>query len=1077
MKNKRLLTGVMALLITICSGGVRAQESTVSGQVLDGEDESTIPGVNVTIKGTSKGTITDLDGKFTITVAKGETLVFSFVGYNTEEVAIGTQSNINVSLIPDIKTLSEVVVVGYGTQLRKDLTGTISTVKGSTISETPTSSFDAALQGRVPGLQVTQSSGVPGSAVRVRLRGQNSISGNSQPLYVVDGIPVIQSDFSKRDGPASGVNANPMADINPNDIESVEVLKDAAAAAIYGSRGANGVILITTKRGKEGKTSFSASYSTGITEATNKIDFLNAAEWLTLYGEAYKNANGTALAGDHVIARGITPQDIIEQGTNADWVDEVLRQGSLQEASVSARGGNEKTRFYIGGAYRDEEGFLKGNDFSRISGRINVDNKATDKLTMGTQISLSRTERNQPRTGDGGTFGKAQSDALPIFPVYNPDGSFFGSTPLQSNKAADEAPDPAGINPVAQLADRFNTKGLRALANLYLTYTIIDNLEFKNEFGFDYYNQFEEIIVSPVNRYIRPQDYTDPDNIVNLPVVQAGSFEERNLNAFNFNYNSTLNYTKSINENNSLSALLGFSVQKSSERFSGNFTQGNAGFVDEFYTNTDGGLINFDLNPNPVPPVMGGYNDGLDNTFSFLSYFTRINYKLKDRYLFGLSFRADGSSRFGANNRYGYFPALSLGWVLSDESFYKGAFSDKVNFLKVRTSFGIVGNAEIGNFQWLAAYGLSDNYLGRTGFAARRFANPDLSWESTRKFDIGIDYELREGRFSGTLGLYNNRSTDLLLNQSIQASTGFVNIFANTDIIVRNRGFEFNITSKNLVSENGLQWTTDINVSRNENKVLDDGGLPPDAFDVDFGEGRIVEGYPIGITFITRSAGVDPADGRERFYTAEGTETFKASVENPDERVPLGNPFPNFVGGMTNTLSYKNFDLSFVVTFSEGNTVFDDAAKFQIGDLSANPKAQRREVLNRWQSPENPGNGSVPALFTSGPGSGRALNSDRFLYDASFIRLRTATLSYRLPPSITDRMHLSNAKVYVTGQNLLLFTKFPGWDPEFSRQAGGTSFFTNTFSQFAQSNISASVAGNGALPQTRSITAGINIGF
>ncbi len=1057
---------VLVLLLAANIGW--AQGKNVTGKVTSSDDGTGIPGVNVLEKGTTNGTVTDSDGNYSIGIQEKAILSFSFIGYKSQEIEIGTKNSINVVLESDITALQEVVVVGYGTQQKAEVTGSISSVNKKDLQNVSVSSFDAALQGRVVGAQVTQSSGIPGSAVRLRIRGQASISGNSEPLYIVDGVPITTGDFSKRDGAANGINGNALADINSNDIESMEVLKDAAAAAIYGSRAANGVVLITTKRGKSGKTIFNAGYYAGVTDVTRKLNYLNSTEWLSLFDEAYRNSNGTPLPSTYNLGRGVTPADAVAGKYNTNWRDQLLRSGSVQEANLNASGGSEKTRFYVGGTYRKDESYFKGNSYEKISARINIDHNATDKLSIGTQTAITGTTNNQVPNG----WGTALSSALPIFPIYNTDGTFFGNTVPQGQNT--------GANPVAQIENKFTTTGLRLLNNIYLNYKINKELVFRSEFGLDVMNQFDEIYTSHQNRFLFPFDYSNVPTggqPIALPRVNAGSFDERRLNIINWNINNTLSYNKTFGDHK-IEALLGFGAQKSSQRTTGAYTNGNAGFRDNYFTNSISGLQIFDQNLVNPYPTMGGYNADVDIVYSFQSYFARANYVYKGKYLAGLSFRADGSSRFGPNNKFGYFPAISAGWILTQEDFIKNI--KWISFLKVRASYGLTGNAEIGNFGYLATYGGSGGYLGQSGLAAQRIANPDLKWERNQQLDIGVEFGILDERVTGSIGFYNKNSSDLLFVEPIQSSTGFTGVLKNTGIEIRNRGLELNLSSRNI-STQSITWTTDLNISTNQNEVLSTGGLPIEAFASGLGESRLIKGYPVGQGFMMVSAGVDPVDGRELFFNNDNKPE-KLTIENTDYRRPVGKPFPDFFGGISNTVKYKNFELNFLFTFQSGNTIFDNEAKFQIGDIGNNN--QRRSVLNRWQSQENPGDGKTPGLFLSGPGSGRALNSDRFMYDASFLRLRTVSLAYNVPTEIANKLKMNSIRVFVSGQNLLLFTKFPGWDPEFvnTSNVGNTGQFFSPFgssgqvSQFQQANITFNAAQN-PFPQTRTISAGINISF
>lgn len=1079
--NAWLLGFLIAMMWLCVNVAFAQQEITLKGKVVDEKGEG-IPSASVFMKGSTRGTVTEIDGTYTLSVPNNATIVVSFTGFKTQEMNVNAQSVIDFTLKEDTQNLDEVIVIGYGTSTKLDNVGAISSIKSDAIKGVPVASFDAAIQGRAAGVQVVQSSGVPGSAVRIRIRGQASLSGNSEPLYIVDGVPITSGDFSKRDGPANSINGNALADLNPNDIESMDILKDAGAAAIYGSRAANGVVLITTKKGKAGKTVFDMGYYYGINQVTRKLPFINATEQLQLMDEAYRNSNGgLPMPSNFRLQRGLTPGTVVDNGYNTNWFDQTLRQGYVQEANLSARGGNEKTRFYTGVSYRDEDSFFKGNNFKRISGRLNLDNSATDKLDLGVQLSVTGTINNQVPN----VWGTVNSSALPFFPIRNANGSYFlGNNLPQSEENTNQ-------NPTAQMENKFTTRGFRMLANAYLNYKIVKDLSFRAEFGTDFYNQYDEIITSAHNRFLFPFDYAPLTNLslpealrvpTPLPRVQAGAFEERRLNVFNWNTNITLNYDKVFAEKHKFNFLLGFQAQKSAQRTTGAFTNGNAGFADPYFTNTVAGLQIFDRNLVNGYPVMGGYNSDLDNRYTFASFFGRVNYKLGGKYIASASLRTDGSSRFGADRQFGFFPSVSAGWIMSEENFLKDV--SFVEYLKLRGSWGITGNAEIGNFNYIGTFGGAGVYLGQPGLYAARIANPTLAWERNRNIDLGVDFGFFKGRISGSISYFNKRSSDILFANPIQASVGLTTVLRNSGIVIRNQGVEVTISSKNLAPTSKLEWTTDFNIASVQNRVLDVGGLPTEAFAAGLGESRMLVGYPVGQGFMMQSAGVDPADGREMFVNPiDGSRNNKLSAENPDWRQPTGRPFPIFAGGMMNTFRYKGIELSFLLTYQYGNTVFDNEAKFQVGEVFNN--AQRREVLNRWQSPSNPGDGKTPGLFASGPGSGRGLNSDRFMYDASFLRLRTVTLAYNFPKSWLDKVKLNSVRMYITGQNLLVFTKYPGWDPEFVNTAnvGNTGQFFSPFgangnqiSQFQQANITFNAAQN-PLPQQRTIIVGFNIGF
>jgi len=1055
------LPKLLFLLLFICAGftGAFAQTGSVSGRVVDEKSEG-MPGVTVLIEGTSLGNSTNSDGTYSIqnVPAGPHTLVASFVGFNsarkTVTVISGQNVEANVNLAENTTLLSEAVVVAYGTQERREVTGSVATIKADRIMNNSVPSFDAALQGRAAGLQVVQSNAAAGSAVRIRVRGTASITASGEPLYVIDGVPVDNSDISDPDFNRNSVkanNLNPLAAINPNDIESISVLKDASATALYGSRGANGVVLVTTKRGKSGKTTFNISYYTGVSEATRRLPMLNGTEWLQLYNEARVNDGGAPLGpNESVSVNGInfTPNSVA--GNNTDWIDEALRTGSVNDASVSAAGGNEKTRFFIGTGFRQEKGILKGNDFSRLSGRINLDHSATDKLDIGTQINMNYVDNEQVPTSFNGGIGTAQSTALPIFPVYNPDGTFFG-TQLGNT----------GTNIVAQRENTYVSKGLRTLANLYAQYKLAPGLAFRSELGLDLFNQLERRYESPVNRYFIGVDASGN----NLPRIGLGTTSERQLNRFNYNTNNLLTYEKAINEKNQVKVLLGFNAQKfNNHDLAASASGGAVGFVNPFFTQ---GLNNLAFAPGA--PAGGGQpvtGTSSRDYYTFLSYLGRVNYVFNNRYLFEASARIDGSSLFGPNQRYGFFPGASAGWIISEEAFMQNFAL--VSFLKLHGSFGITGNANIPSFQYLGRYQQTGNYYGQPASGRSVLENPDLSWEKNRAADLGLDYGFLQGRISGTLAVYQKTSSDLLLNRKVQASAAGYNpnnevlsVYINSGVVVRNRGIEFDVTTKNFTGP--FTWSTSFNIAHNSNVVTNNGGFDsPDFFGQGEGDTRIIEGQPIGISFIPRYAGVDPQTGDELIYDKNTGEKIKLTAASQDiNRVAIGKPFPNYTGGLENNFSFKGFDFSVLLTFSQGSQIYDDGAKYQQGGRIGSWN-QRREVLNRWQKPGDVTD--VPKVSLVEGGRADQSNSSRYLYDASYLRIRTASIGYTLPAAISQAAHIASARIFVNGQNLFVFTKYAGWDPEvvrynFSNGQGNTSFGAPYL----------------PTPQQRSVTAGVNL--
>ena len=1120
--SRRWLLGVlMWLLASLTALAQTTGGGTISGRIVDKKGEPVI-GATVQIQGTAKGAATDPDGNFTIRDVPAGTyrVTVSSVGMNatTQDATVteGGTASINATMAENTTLLNEAVVVGYGTQSRRELTGSVAQVKASAFENTPVPSFDAALQGRAVGVQVQQSNGVPGSQVRVRVRGQASISGNADPLYVLDGIPINNGDYTSKDQATSAISLNPLASIDPSEIESIEVLKDASAGAIYGARAANGVVIITTKRGKVGKTSFSVNYSTGVSEPARKLKFLNGSEYKQLFMEAYHNDSLARVALNPpppapqllplafpTTIGGVTfgtsgnfgigaRRAFLNSNTNTNWFDQVFRTGRTQDASVSASGGTEKTKFWISGAYQNNQAFLKGNEFQRFSSRINVDHQANDRVTIGTSIGTYYTINDQVRTSYNGGLGAAQSIALPIFPVRNPDGSFFGTpnsaitgrsfkTGRDTTYAVTTGGAPkTDLNPVAQLNDKFRTTNLRSVSTIYLNLKLLPGLEFRTENSLDYFNSNELFYYSPTTRYFsnRQNKYQG-----------LGAMQERNVAIYNLNTNNFFTYSKEFNENNRLRVTVGQNVQSSSERDLGYYpTSGNVGFADPYFTYETATASQLVYSPDaPLPtgtvtPV-GGFSSR--DFYRFAAFFGRANYTFRNRYVAEVSFRADGSNRFGANKRFGYFPAVSGAWIISDEAFLQD--QTLLSLLKLRASYGITGNSELGgNFLYLGTYGGTasgiNGYNNVSGFGPTKLANPDLQWERNKQYDIGLDYGVLNNRISGTVTYFRRTGDRILLRQPVQQSaSGFENTAINSNVVIRNQGIELNVTSRNFVGDR-FTWTTDLNMSFIRNKVVDAAGIPPDGFESGPGDSRVLEGKPVGTSYLYQWAGVNPQTGLEGIYVTSKVTgkrdsivyikhgTVLSTAIQKNDRVASGNPFPKFNGGFSNRFTYAGFDAEVLLVFSYGSTIYDDSGKDQNGNLISiwNQTAKTKE---RWTHEGQ--QTSVPKLTnTLTTTEVNSFNTTRYLYDASYLRVRQVQLGYSLPKSLLEKVHVDRMRFYVTGMNLLTWTKFPGWDPEVVRYANdGNSALRNN-----QANI-AFGAPYLPTPQARTITVGVNLGF
>lgn len=1026
---------IIALLMVCMSAHLFAQNTRIFGKVSDKKSGIALQGASVRLKVGTKvmGSFVDKEGKFQVMNVPPGTydVTATILGYKptTKKITVsGGDFTQNFELSEDLLLLEEAVVIGYGTKQKRDLTGAVASVKAEEIQGQSVQNVGQVLQGRTSGVQVTQSNGMAGSGMTFRVRGVGSIGASSEPLIVIDGIPVQRNQIGSNTGAVSGSNTDPLADINPNDIESIDVLKDAAAAAIYGSRASNGVVLITTKRGKEGTTKLSVNYFRGYVTPSRKFNLLSTDEWLGLYREAYRNDSLVRARQGRAMWEFNLPEGITEQaarGQNTNWIDEVTQLGTIQEVNVSASGGNDKTQFFLGGTYRNENGYTIINAFERMSIRMSIDHKASDRLKFGTTMSINNNIDNRVPTSFNGGLGAAQSTSLPFFPVYNPDGTFW------------RARQP-WLNPVAQLNNvSFVANSLRILAGGFLDYKIMDGLVFRSQANVDLTS-------------LRENSYTTD---IIQPEPRA---EDRRVSLVNWNTSNFLMYDASLAEDHVVNATVGMEVQKTYQRDAGLFaTQ----FPNNVVTNPGAGL-----GPR-------GYAGETGN--SFLSYFGRIGYKFMNRYIFSASARTDGSSRFGPENRYGFFPSASFAWVMSDEDFIKG--SEVITYLKLRTSYGLTGNASIGDFTWRGNYAFNAQYAGQQGSFPVSIQNSQLTWEKSAMLDIAADFGLFNDRISGSVGYFRRRSYDLLLDVSIPASSGFRSVKQNVGEVV-NQGLEFNIRSYNISSDE-FTWSSDFNITFLKNTVTDVAGISPDAFDPGPGENRIIVGQPIGVIFINKSAGVDPQTGNPMWYTLRrSTGAIDSAVTMDhyanttrrifDDRQVIGSPYPSFYGGLTNTFSYNNFDLTVLINFQYGNYLYDDAAKQAIGNMATRWN-QRRETLDRWQRPGDVTN--VPRLTLNSDSRAvdqRGVNSDLYAYDASFIRVRNVVLGYSLPKSVIEPLGLSRLRIYMSGTNLFLFTSFPGWDPEIIRDN------SNPLEQNLR-------PGSTYLhpPQARTIMFGINIDF
>ncbi|MCK5705342.1 MAG: SusC/RagA family TonB-linked outer membrane protein, partial [Cyclobacteriaceae bacterium] len=766
---------LLLLLFTLSSFQLFSQENEIfiTGKVT-GVNGDPIPGVNIFIQNTSTGTISEFDGTYKLSIPdSAQYIVFSYIGFLTKEEPINNRNIIDVVMTEDTKQLEEIVVTGYSSQKKADVIGSISSIDPAVIKDMPITGLDQALQGQVSGVSVTQSSGTPGGGIMVRVRGNSSISSSNRPLYIVDGIPVRDGGLSTRS--FGGQSDNALATINPNDIESIEILKDASAKAIYGSRAANGVVIITTKRGKIGSpTTFEFDVQRGIIDPTNTVEVLNGKELLDLQREAMINA------GDDPDDAGIPG---VTDAVDTKWQDEVMRQAIVQQYQLSTKGGSEKTQFYLSGSYRDEEGVLLNNDFKRATLVANIDHKASARLSFGLNMNLARTKNNRVK-GDNFLDGvyNAALTSLPYYQPYDEEGNLY-------------APGDAGyagfpnFNPVGQAIEpRFDTYASKLLGGLYAKYEIIPNLYFTTKFSLDYTSTIEdqfEPTTSAIGGFLQS-------------VGQQGYGIYSTTESSTLLNNNVFIYNTSIGDMHDFGGLLGAEFISRTSR-SGS-TVGILFPSDDFTYLTSSGLI-LDGSSFLV-------NSGL------VSFFGEVNYKYSSKYLAKVSARYDGSSRFGEDRKFGFFPAFSVGWRASEEDFLTG-FS-WLDDLKLRASYGLTGNERIGNFQYLASWGATTAYNGIPAVGPASLGNPNLGWEQTTEFNVGTDLAFFAGRIQLIVDYYYNVTNDLLLSEALPFTTGFGSVLGNLGE-VSNEGLELTITTVNL--DGAVHWTSQFNISSNRNIV------------------------------------------------------------------------------------------------------------------------------------------------------------------------------------------------------------------------------------------------------------------
>ncbi len=1019
--HKQMFPGIVAFFLLLLSGGMLQAQSQrlVSGVVTDADGQA-IVGATVRLQGTGSGTVTDLDGTFSLQVPEAEAvLVISYIGYRTEEIAVGNRSSLDIQLTEDRTNLDEVVVIGYGTTTRRDVTGSISSVTSEEIERLPVPGIESALQGRAAGVVVIQDSGAPGGSVSVRIRGLGSL-GDNEPLYVIDGVQT-----------KDGLNL-----LNPNDIQSIEILKDASAAAIYGVRGANGVVLITTKKGQyNARPTVSLSTYYGIQEPTGLVEALNGSEWALLQREALTNG-GMDLNPDFD-----TDEEIAAAGEGTDWLDEVFRPAPMQSYQLGVSGGSASTRYYFSGNYFDQEGIVRNSFFERASLRANVETEVGDRLQMGTNLTLSRSNRNFISSDDDAD--EVLQNALgtpPVIPVFDEDGSYAGPPEPQEFYGRQQ-------NAVGQAERRDDlSTNTRILGNFYAAYEPIRGLVLKSDFQFDYINNDNDFFRVDFNEGNR----TGPGNLLRRSINQTNYYSWEN----------TLTYTAELGRNHELTVLGGVTAQEFEIDF---VSAGRDQFLSQVEENRylNGGTLN--------PSAGGGAND-----WSLFSYLGRVNYSFLNRYLLTASFRADGSSRFTEENRWGYFPSFSAGWRVSEESFLADSpvFSD----LKIRGGWGQLGNQDIGFYPTLTLYGLrGDAFYGfgggqeaaSAGYAVVTRGNPDIVWETSNQSNIGFDASLFDYRLRFTVDYYNRTTEDILLRTPVPATGGVAPAPFVNAATVTNDGFEFLIGYQGGKPE-GFTYDVSVNLTTINNEVTSLGTDDPEFGIRSSGFTRTEVGRQIGFFFGFEADGIfqseeeiaaldaidgDPSTPYQNAATAPGdvrfVDTNGDGVVNADDRTAIGSPFPDFTYGFNADLGYGNFDLSIFLQGVTGNDIYNQGRSF-FEPSSLVDRNGYATLLDRW-TPTNTDT-EMPRLVAGDPNNNSRFSS-RFIEDGSFLRLRNVQLGYRLPAGVLDRLGLASLRLYVSAQNLFTITDYQGFDPEIGRRRGNDQSYGIDTSVYPQARV------------------------
>ncbi len=982
---------VTLLMCLLSSFSLYSQQSgRISGKVLDAKDGKPLAGVTVSIKGTKDATATNAEGSFQLTGKSSSVIEVSYVGYQSQEVQVKDFTAMNIQLAVSGTNLNEVVVVSYGTQKKRELTGAISSINAEEVKDMPVANIGQKLQGKLPGVQINQNTGQPGAEMAIRIRGQASINAGNSPLIVVDGFPIT-----------SGLNS-----INPDVIESISVLKDAASASLYGSRAANGVILVTTKQAKAGQKNIEFSTYAGVQTVSKRgrPDLMNAPEFAQFKKEYYEDAAKYEGYTGGVPAQYQNPSQYKPtDGTN--WFDVLLRKAMIQDYDLTLSSGTKDIKSVVNLNYNKQDGVMINQSSQRFTARSNNIFYASDKLTFGLNMGITYQNDNiTPGLGNGRNIIQVAYLTDPTLNYKNPDGTY-----------------PVGFAPpgmfstpnyyqVLKLTQNPN-KDLILLGSAYGTYKIFDGLQFRSSININTDNF--------INRQFRPS------TIRGGTAPAASASASYNTSSYlSWLTENTLTYTKRLGSDHNIEAFVGYTAQKVHNE--------NSGINGSQFPSDAVQWLN-------VAATRIGNVDASD--YSVLSYIGRANYNFKEKYLLSVAFRSDGSSRFGSNNKYGYFPSVSAGWVASDENFMKDVSA--VNFLKIRGSYGKVGNYNIGDYRHLPTigqYNYAFNNRLASGSALTGLANQNLTWETTAGYDLGLDLSLFNNRISFTYDYYWKKTNGLLYQIDIPVQSGFSNVISNIGRFDF-WGHEFSIDSKNLTGK--LTWNTNFNISFNRNivKQLGTNNAPIGGYNEYWDDNRTAVGHPIGAFYGYINTGVymtqqefdtQPHDatamvGTARFADLSGPNGKPDGKIDINDRTWLGDPNPDFIYGLTNSFSYKTFDLSIVVAGSVGNEIVDDA--YQSTENLDGVFNVRKGVARRWRSVDNPGDGIYPRTRAGTTADFRNFTT-RQIFSGTYLAVKNIVLGYTIPIPINNT--IKSARAYFSTQNPFMFTRYPGMNPEIS---------------------------------------------